>query len=324
MKTEEIVTCVVALLLGMLLFHMLTNVCGCKVVEGQEENLPVCGGILRTKLCSNVEDLDKCNEYVETLGGRNRQCGIITDSNYVHPEQLNNIGSCGRIRNPDSVPNMMGGIPIYTPLLCLNQDLYIDNVDPDTRISDLENTIFDPYLECVRTKIFNDDGTTKVENSNEDIKKLVKMGSYNEEGDTYTIPTGSLEECFTNLNKTILENVSISDKNTILSSAPSECRSVANTPPVTDFFYNEDCGLDGAVCDWQDDNTCILNQGWSSCKETYFSDWRNAGADTENRRCYDSLDTSMPIWLENTYDRLYDSGQVTNTLGSEYINYRIY
>jgi hypothetical protein len=27
--------CVVALLLGMLLFHMLKGVCGCKVVEGQ-------------------------------------------------------------------------------------------------------------------------------------------------------------------------------------------------------------------------------------------------------------------------------------------------
>ena len=35
MKTETIVMCVVALLLGMLLFHMLTNVCGCKTVEGQ-------------------------------------------------------------------------------------------------------------------------------------------------------------------------------------------------------------------------------------------------------------------------------------------------
>ena len=34
MKTEQIVMCVVALLLGMLLFHMLKGVCGCKVVEG--------------------------------------------------------------------------------------------------------------------------------------------------------------------------------------------------------------------------------------------------------------------------------------------------
>jgi hypothetical protein len=37
MKTETIVYCVVALLLGMLLANMLKNVCGCKnVVEGMD------------------------------------------------------------------------------------------------------------------------------------------------------------------------------------------------------------------------------------------------------------------------------------------------
>ena len=35
MKTEQILMCVVALILGMLLANMLKNVCGCKVVEGQ-------------------------------------------------------------------------------------------------------------------------------------------------------------------------------------------------------------------------------------------------------------------------------------------------
>jgi hypothetical protein len=35
MKTDQIVMCVVALLLGMLLANMLKSVCGCKVVEGQ-------------------------------------------------------------------------------------------------------------------------------------------------------------------------------------------------------------------------------------------------------------------------------------------------
>ena len=34
MKTEQIVMCVVFLLLGMLLANMLKYVCGCKVVEG--------------------------------------------------------------------------------------------------------------------------------------------------------------------------------------------------------------------------------------------------------------------------------------------------
>lgn len=35
MKTEQILMCVVSLVLGMLLFHMLKGVCGCKVMEGQ-------------------------------------------------------------------------------------------------------------------------------------------------------------------------------------------------------------------------------------------------------------------------------------------------
>ena len=35
MNNQTIVCCVVALLLGMLLANMLKNVCGCKVVEGQ-------------------------------------------------------------------------------------------------------------------------------------------------------------------------------------------------------------------------------------------------------------------------------------------------
>jgi len=35
MKTDQIIMCVVALFLGMLLANMLTNVCGCNIVEGQ-------------------------------------------------------------------------------------------------------------------------------------------------------------------------------------------------------------------------------------------------------------------------------------------------
>ena len=36
---DKWIMCVVALLLGMLMFHMLKNVCGCKTVEGQNENI---------------------------------------------------------------------------------------------------------------------------------------------------------------------------------------------------------------------------------------------------------------------------------------------
>jgi hypothetical protein len=40
MKTETVVYCVVALLLGMLLANMLKSVCGCKVVEGNNDTGP--------------------------------------------------------------------------------------------------------------------------------------------------------------------------------------------------------------------------------------------------------------------------------------------
>ena len=41
MNTENIVMCVFALILGMLLADMLKNVCGCKVVEGGTGNAEV-------------------------------------------------------------------------------------------------------------------------------------------------------------------------------------------------------------------------------------------------------------------------------------------
>ena len=50
MKTETIVYCVVALLLGMLLANMLKSVCGCKVVEGGGTFYPL------VKLWQRVQD----------------------------------------------------------------------------------------------------------------------------------------------------------------------------------------------------------------------------------------------------------------------------
>ena len=44
MKTDQIIMCVVALLLGMLLANMLKNVCGCKIVEGQGQLGTIAGG----------------------------------------------------------------------------------------------------------------------------------------------------------------------------------------------------------------------------------------------------------------------------------------
>ena len=44
MNTEQILMCVVALILGMLLANMLKSVCGCKVVEGQNFTPTDCVG----------------------------------------------------------------------------------------------------------------------------------------------------------------------------------------------------------------------------------------------------------------------------------------
>ena len=38
MNNQTIIYCVVALILGMLLYHILKGVCGCKVIEGQNNN----------------------------------------------------------------------------------------------------------------------------------------------------------------------------------------------------------------------------------------------------------------------------------------------
>ena len=38
MNSETIIYCIFAVILGMLVFHMLKNVCGCKVVEGLERS----------------------------------------------------------------------------------------------------------------------------------------------------------------------------------------------------------------------------------------------------------------------------------------------
>ena len=73
MKTETIVMCVVALILGMLLANMLKSVCGCKTVEGYKE-LPVTvqaqcdGGQIRDDdgvcACPGIQKLDKNGKCV--------------------------------------------------------------------------------------------------------------------------------------------------------------------------------------------------------------------------------------------------------------------
>ena len=66
MKTETIVMCVIALILGMLMANMLKSVCGCKVVEGQghvccTDRNTNCGTRGSGQVISGPTDLRSCN-----------------------------------------------------------------------------------------------------------------------------------------------------------------------------------------------------------------------------------------------------------------------
>ena len=63
MKTENIVMCVVALLIGMLLANMLKNVCGCKTVEGLTG---VSNGACASKRCNSNQTCGTQHEQPNT------------------------------------------------------------------------------------------------------------------------------------------------------------------------------------------------------------------------------------------------------------------
>ena len=83
MKTEQIVMCVVALLLGMLLFHMLKGVCGCKVVEGQcsgewgSRDNPVTADCLR---CLNAFPLEDWPNHWTECGGESVSQQLLSNT----------------------------------------------------------------------------------------------------------------------------------------------------------------------------------------------------------------------------------------------------
>ena len=64
---DKWIMCVVALMLGMLMFHMLKGVCGCKVVEGANSSPPECQYSSNCKLNPHKMTLkhayDCCTDY---------------------------------------------------------------------------------------------------------------------------------------------------------------------------------------------------------------------------------------------------------------------
>ena len=77
MNHQTILCCVVALILGMLLAHMLRNVCGCKVVEGQcdpnagvHPNIPDPAPQAWVTHCNSIKDQDTCLDHNNVLDGK--------------------------------------------------------------------------------------------------------------------------------------------------------------------------------------------------------------------------------------------------------------
>jgi len=76
MGTDQLICCIVALLLGMLLFHMLKGVCGCKVVEGLVGLPCSTHEECRNHIMSNVHhvsDDEAKNKILQLLKSENEQ-----------------------------------------------------------------------------------------------------------------------------------------------------------------------------------------------------------------------------------------------------------
>ena len=86
MGTDKIMYCIVALILGMLMYHMLKGVCGCKTVEGQpnqkSDSMPNCfPGACTT--CQQVDDCLNMNLTTPVIPGT-KQKRIFNPSQPCH------------------------------------------------------------------------------------------------------------------------------------------------------------------------------------------------------------------------------------------------
>ena len=85
MNSETIIYCIFAVILGMLVFHMLKNICGCKVVEGQPTTCTSCvdkkldgsGGFAGSNVCALGKIVCKNKKFYKYTGYKK---GDKTDS----------------------------------------------------------------------------------------------------------------------------------------------------------------------------------------------------------------------------------------------------
>ena len=90
MKTETIVMCVVALILGMLMANMLKSVCGCKVVEGNWYNV----GCMTTEKYIDSDNWRAANDTC-----RSRYTGDAVISSIDTYNEANNACSGGALKD---------------------------------------------------------------------------------------------------------------------------------------------------------------------------------------------------------------------------------
>ena len=95
MKTDQIMYCIVALILGMLLANMLSNVCGCTVVEGGAGDVPS----LITNKTANPNDwipyCDLCCDGTSLKDPADNRCLIISGQGIPDDNTLmSSTGNC--------------------------------------------------------------------------------------------------------------------------------------------------------------------------------------------------------------------------------------
>jgi len=102
MGTDQIMYCIVALILGMLLANMLKNVCGCKVVEGKTAIDLVCDRRSSTTSTTTVDCVNNC------------RCAVPGEvpTSVPPPAPVDCVASCG-YNSDEDIDKQIGCEPYF-------------------------------------------------------------------------------------------------------------------------------------------------------------------------------------------------------------------
>jgi len=114
MGTDQIMYCIVALILGMLMFHMLKNVCGCKTVEGNSTGTPAPTNERGVHLDHNGSVDQSCmGDNVPLNKYDNPKCGC-TNTPYGVGCECDSTSDCKTHPNDEAFPDGMGTCMQYS------------------------------------------------------------------------------------------------------------------------------------------------------------------------------------------------------------------